>query len=687
MPVQQPLAPQTVIASRAVAQTLVVSAPVQAVRTAGYATAGDGGAAIYARVFSAPVSGGFRSGDRYLPDGTTDPTNGGWWALAQPVVTAQQFGIFGDCIQSDQTINTTSGSSAATLNGVEPGLKVGHTICVNGAAMVVATVSGTAVTFTTSATATNASARFIFGTDNTSALNTFFGYIAASGANGDWPAGRYLITNTIGMLEPGPASGYRGLHVRCGGISNNLRRAFAALSSGTVVVWGGAASGTMMQFARVLGVHFSGGLSLSGQPSYDPAGVFTLFGARAGIGIHVSQNGTPWTGTGYFMFDDLWFEDLDQPLQFGTNSSDNNCDTTYVGRMVLNRTTNGVLIKHTQGLAYKFNWIHAISVPGAVVKATNGAGGFEIGSLHLSGCGTASGTASADTYSLDLDCGVNGSIVNVGLMRIESASVRSIAVRNANTSLYIGQFLEASNTSTDKTLFYLKGGRLRVGGGRLLSQKNTGETPFLLDIDVNSISPKVDLDGMEIPINSSLGFPVWNTLFTFGANATPDVNLTRQRSPTGVVFEDRHTRLERGDVIVGGPTTDATTSIQLDPMLRLGGASYTFGYGPRVPRGVCIVQATIIANRGDGLDPSIFIRRLRIKRSNAGTSTIVGVETLGTDLVQGTDQIDTAFGTSGFAVTPSSQTLTVNVKGTAATHINWECRWRTECMMTVLPDF
>lgn len=53
------------------------------IRVNGTSTPGDGLGGLYVRVPSEPTTGvKFRSGDRYLPSGTTDMTNGGWWKLA-----------------------------------------------------------------------------------------------------------------------------------------------------------------------------------------------------------------------------------------------------------------------------------------------------------------------------------------------------------------------------------------------------------------------------------------------------------------------------------------------------------------------------------------------------------------------------------------------------------------------------
>lgn len=59
----------------------------------GYAAVGDAPPAVYVRVTSQPShQGKFRSVDRFLPNGTTDATNGGWWELAENAPCLQQYG-------------------------------------------------------------------------------------------------------------------------------------------------------------------------------------------------------------------------------------------------------------------------------------------------------------------------------------------------------------------------------------------------------------------------------------------------------------------------------------------------------------------------------------------------------------------------------------------------------------------
>jgi len=70
-----------------------IAADVKAVQTGGHTSPGDLGGGLYNRVSEEPsLPGKFRSQDRYLPDGTTDAADGGWWQLAERSITLQMFG-------------------------------------------------------------------------------------------------------------------------------------------------------------------------------------------------------------------------------------------------------------------------------------------------------------------------------------------------------------------------------------------------------------------------------------------------------------------------------------------------------------------------------------------------------------------------------------------------------------------
>jgi hypothetical protein len=83
---------------RATPITREIPAAHLAILTLGYSKAGDGGGGMYERMSAAPADpshpGYFRSQDRYLPSGSLDSVNGGYWQLVADKgnVTIEQFG-------------------------------------------------------------------------------------------------------------------------------------------------------------------------------------------------------------------------------------------------------------------------------------------------------------------------------------------------------------------------------------------------------------------------------------------------------------------------------------------------------------------------------------------------------------------------------------------------------------------
>ncbi len=74
----------------------------QYAQTGGYTQSGDGGNARYKRVTSEPSHDGkVRSFDRFLPDGSTDNVNGGWWELSELTINPLMFGAVGDGVTDD----------------------------------------------------------------------------------------------------------------------------------------------------------------------------------------------------------------------------------------------------------------------------------------------------------------------------------------------------------------------------------------------------------------------------------------------------------------------------------------------------------------------------------------------------------------------------------------------------------
>jgi len=97
-------------ASRASLAGATVAAAIKQIATRGYAAEGDGGGANYVRTsFATITSAGYpaasyqRSTDRFMPDGSTDATNGGYWLLSDAEPDIRAFGAVTDGSTDDTT--------------------------------------------------------------------------------------------------------------------------------------------------------------------------------------------------------------------------------------------------------------------------------------------------------------------------------------------------------------------------------------------------------------------------------------------------------------------------------------------------------------------------------------------------------------------------------------------------------
>ncbi len=90
--------------SRAFVETIEVGVSVQVIHTDGLAAPGDGGGAAHKRMSLADITSAgypslayFRSVDRYMPDGSTDATNGGYWVIdTNQILNPKMFEAVGD---------------------------------------------------------------------------------------------------------------------------------------------------------------------------------------------------------------------------------------------------------------------------------------------------------------------------------------------------------------------------------------------------------------------------------------------------------------------------------------------------------------------------------------------------------------------------------------------------------------
>lgn len=154
-------------ATRALAAAASIPAVLTSVVLRGYSSAGDGGAATYKRASSEPSHAGkFQSAD------------GQWWEIAEPVVTPQMFGAKGDAKISGTGAITSGDNTLTDSSATFTSDDVGKTIVVVGAgaagAALTTTIasrnSGTSVELTAAASTTVTSATYVFGTDDTDAL-------------------------------------------------------------------------------------------------------------------------------------------------------------------------------------------------------------------------------------------------------------------------------------------------------------------------------------------------------------------------------------------------------------------------------------------------------------------------------------------------------------------------------------
>lgn len=99
-------------------QAATVRAGTKTIRVAGYAAQDDGGAHQRKRVAIQPThGGGVRSADRFLPNGTTDATNGGWWDVDEAQPNERMFGAVASRTDAQRTAALQSLFNYAGTNG------------------------------------------------------------------------------------------------------------------------------------------------------------------------------------------------------------------------------------------------------------------------------------------------------------------------------------------------------------------------------------------------------------------------------------------------------------------------------------------------------------------------------------------------------------------------------------------
>lgn len=92
-----------ITATRDGMEALPFPAGMNSLETRGYAAMDDNGGAKYVRVATEPTHDlKVRSVDRYLPDGSVDATNGGWWEISVPWLFGEMAGVVADGTTDDK---------------------------------------------------------------------------------------------------------------------------------------------------------------------------------------------------------------------------------------------------------------------------------------------------------------------------------------------------------------------------------------------------------------------------------------------------------------------------------------------------------------------------------------------------------------------------------------------------------
>lgn len=110
--------PDPVFATTSALAAATVPASILGVHVVDFSALGDGGGHRRVRVASQPSWGGIRSQDRFLPNGSTDPTNGGWWDVDESMPNELMFGGIAGASQTVQTAAIQSLFNYASSRGV-----------------------------------------------------------------------------------------------------------------------------------------------------------------------------------------------------------------------------------------------------------------------------------------------------------------------------------------------------------------------------------------------------------------------------------------------------------------------------------------------------------------------------------------------------------------------------------------
>jgi len=476
------------------------------------------------------------------------------------------------------------------------------------------------------------------GTDDTVAIQAAVNFQTTAkitGARLFWPAGGYLITATITI----PATSGGIVWDGSGAYSSNPYTT-SRLGPQTILYWGGAAGGTMIQSTSTLG-HAISNMTLVGRQS--------AAANRAGILIH-----SKWQAgfaNAHVHLTNVTCYDAAVAIQFADLSTDGNSSDSLFDMLTIFSCDTGLLVKNTQGLNFIFN-LYGVDDCRRAVHFEEG-GSLTINGVNLSNSG---GTGS-DEWCFKFDnFGDSSGNAQINNCRIEQNTQQILQAANLG-SVQINGMYEAQ-ADQNVTMFDLNGVSLTMRDSRLITNDTTNPC-FMLEYGGGSQMPALVIE------DSHLDVAAWVQNDWFGFDVNDRTSLFVNRC---VYTDTRRTSVpfinsipENGRVTHFVQTTDANiTNVTLN-----GESGNAYNYMQIPTDTAWIADVYIVGKQLDGSVVGTFHRRASLKNI-AGTTTQIGTtQTIGTD--------ENAGGWSvALNVNDALDILRAQVTGLTSTTIDWK---------------
>lgn len=279
------------------------------------------------------------------------------------------------------------------------------------------------------------------------------------------PSGKYLVTSTLVFPITNPMGGFR-----FEGEGRSSSDVLLSTRQGPVssFIWGGNTSDPMFIMRSMVAARWAN-VSLVGQQNVNSPN-------KSAILVHVThENGDP--GSGSHIFDSVDFQRATVGIQFGSNITDTNCDTTTFRSCQFHACDTGFLSVNNQALGFMFDHCFAAACRRVIVMQRGG--DITINGLYLNGCG---GTG-VDDWCMDfktLTTSSNTVIIN-GL-RYENATKRVLRAA-INGKVSINGVNEAQSNQNTR-MFWVDGSSLHMSNFRLVTNA-VSAPPFYVTKNVS----------------------------------------------------------------------------------------------------------------------------------------------------------------------------------------------------------